>query len=152
MRIKMFAMVVAVLCLITGAAVAADITGTWVAEMSGGPGGGGPGGGGPGGGGMQITFNFKADGSKLTGTSEAMGNSNEIIDGKIDGDNISFAVKVDMMGNEMKINYKGVVSGDEIKLTMAFEGGIGGPGGGGPGGGPGGGAPKPMELIAKRQK
>jgi opacity protein-like surface antigen len=141
MRFKMFAMAVAVLCLITGAALAADITGTWVAEMSGGPGGGGPGGGG-----MQITFNFKADGSKLTGTSEAMGNSNEIVDGTIDGNNISFAVKIDMMGNEMKINYKGTVSGDEIKLTMSFEGGMGGPGGAG------GGAPKPMELIAKRQK
>jgi hypothetical protein len=80
-----------------------------------------------------------------------MGNSNEIVDGTIDGNNISFAVKIDMMGNEMKINYKGTVSGDEIKLTMSFEGGMGGPGGGGPGGA-GGGAPKPMELIAKRQK
>ena len=72
----------------------------------------------------------------------------KIIDGKINGDNISFAVKIDMMGNEMTIKYKGTVAGDEIKLTMEFEGGMGGPGGGGPGGG----APKPMELIVKRQQ
>lgn len=145
MRFKIFAITVSVFCLLAGMAVAADITGTWVGEFQGGGRGGG--GGEP----MKITFNFKADGPTLTGTNIGpQGNENEIIDGKIDGDNISFAVKIDMMGNEMKINYKGVVSGDEIKLTMTFEGGMGGPGGGGPGG-PGGGAPKPMELIVKRQ-
>jgi hypothetical protein len=124
-------------------AVAANITGTWVGEMAApkmGPGGGEAGGGGP----MKFTFELKADGPNLSGTVLGpMGNKNEIIDGKIDGDNVSFAVKVDAMGNEMKINYKGAVSGDEMKLTFTMEGGMGGPGGGGM---------PPMELIAKRQK
>jgi opacity protein-like surface antigen len=141
MRFKIFAITASVLCLMILTAAAADVTGTWVAELSGGPGGGGPGGGGP----MKITFNLKADGNTLTGTNVGpMGNENQIIDGKIDGDKVSFSVKVDMMGNEMKINYKGTVSGDEMKLTYEFEGGMGGPGGGGPEG-------KPMELVAKRQ-
>jgi len=151
----MIAVTVSVLCLMVGSAFAADVTGTWVAEMappqsspggstggapSGGP-GGGPGGGGP----MKFTFNLKAKGSSLSGTMIGpMGNENEIIDGKIDNDNVSFAVKVNRMGNEMKINYKGTVSGDEMKLTYTMEGGMGGP--------PGGGGMPPMELVAKRQK
>ena len=62
---------------------------------------------------MKITFNFKADGSVLTGTNIGpRGDERKIIDGKINGDNISFAVKIDMMGNEMTIKYKGTVAGD----------------------------------------
>jgi hypothetical protein len=147
MRLKIYAVAVSILCLMIVSAVAANITGTWVGEMAapkmgpgGGEAGGGPGGGGP----MKFTFELKADGPNLSGTVLGpMGNKNEIIDGKIDGDNVSFAVKVDAMGNEMKINYKGAVSGDEMKLTFTMEGGMGGPGGGGM---------PPMELIAKRQK
>ena len=93
---------------------------------------------------MKFTFEFKANGSNLGGAVLGpMGNKNEIIEGKIDGNNVSFAVKVDAMGNEMKINYKGTVSGDEMKLTFTMDGGMGGPGGGGM---------PPMELVAKRQK
>jgi len=151
MRSKICAMAVCILCLLAVSAFAADITGTWVAEMAapkmgpgGGPEGGGPGGGPGGGGPMKFTFEFKANGSNLGGAVLGpMGNKNEIIDGKIDGNNVSFAVKVDAMGNEMKINYKGTVSGDEMKLTFTMEGGMGGPGGGGM---------PPMELVAKRQK
>ena len=147
MRLKIIVMAVSILCTMIAPAVAGDITGTWVAEMSApkmGPGDGGPGGGPGGGGPMKFTFEFKADGSKLGGTVVGpMGNKNEIIEGKIDGNNVSFAVKVDAMGNEMKMNYKGTVSGDEMKLTFSMEGGMGGPGGGGM---------PPMELVAKRQK
>ncbi len=145
MRLKIFAVAVSILCLMTISAIAADVTGTWVGEMAApkmDPGGGGPGGG-PGGP-MKFTFELKANGSNLGGTVLGpMGNKNEIIEGKIDGDKVSFAVKVDAMGNEMKINYKGTVSGDEMKLTFSMEGGMGGPGGGGM---------PPMELVAKRQK
>lgn len=153
MRLKMLVIALAAFCLFAVPSFAGDITGTWVAEMSmpkmgGGP-GGGPGGGGPGGapsGPMKFTYNFKADGAKLTGTQIGPrgGEPNEILDGKIDGDKISFTIKVQGMGgNEMKINYTGTVKGDEIELKFAMEGGMGGPGGGG------------MEMppmIAKRQK
>ncbi|MGD0102079.1 MAG: hypothetical protein ABSC60_17205, partial [Acidobacteriota bacterium] len=101
---------------------------------------------------------FKVDGAKLTGTMQgAQGEPAEITEGKVDGDNISFVVVRNMGGNEMKITYKGKVSGDEFKFTREFQappgGGMGGPGGGGGGmgGGRGPGGP-PQEMTAKRVK
>ena len=133
MKFKILAMAVIVLGIALATAVAADVTGKWVSEFAG-----------RGGQSMTITYNFKADGANLTGTvSNPMGEDNPISEGKIDGDNISFVVKMEMMGNSMTMKYKGTVAGDEIKLTMEMEGGMGGPGGG-PGGG------KPMEFTLKR--
>ncbi len=154
MRLKIFIGALSVLFLMAGTAFA-DVTGTWVAErempkMQGGPGGGGMGGGpggGMGGGPMKWTFDLKQDGSKLSGSVKGpFGEPNEIQEGKVDGDKVSFFVKVNMMGNEMKINYDGTVSGDEISFKTSFEGGMGGMGGG-----PGGGRERPP-LIAKKQK
>lgn len=148
MRTKLVIFALAILFLLSGAVMAADVTGIWVAEMAapaGGPGGGGMGGGpqGP----MKWTFNLKADGANLTGTMVGpMGRENQISEGKIDGDKVSFVVKVKgMQDNEMKITYSGTLAGDELTLTMAMEGGMGG----GPGGG--GGMQRPP-LVAKRQK
>ena len=139
MRFKILAMVVIVLGLALMTAVAADVTGKWISEREG-----------RGGETMTTTYNFKVDGTALTGTvSSPMGGDNAISNGKIEGDNISFAVKMEMMGNTMTMKYKGTVAGDEIKLTMEFEGGMGGPGGGGPGGG---GPPKAFEMTLKRAK
>jgi hypothetical protein len=94
------------------AAMAADISGTWkgTADNQGGT--------------IERTFVFKVDGSKLTGetTSEMMGKS-VITDGKIDGDNISFTITANFQGSDMKLDYKGKVSGDTIKLSVEFPGG-----------------------------
>jgi len=94
------------------AASAADISGTWkgTADNQGGP--------------IERTFVFKVDGAKLTGetTSEMMGKST-ISDGKIEGDNISFTVTAKFQDNEMKMNYKGKIAGDVIKLSVEFGGG-----------------------------
>lgn len=136
MRFKIFAMAVIVLGLVAATALAADVTGTWVAEREGRN--GQP---------MKQTFVFKADGTNLTGTMDfgmGMGEPNPISEGKIDGDNISFVVAVNFGGNEMKMNFKGKVKGDEMELNMEMEGGMGGRGGG-----PGGERPP---IIAKRQK
>jgi hypothetical protein len=58
-----------------------------------------------------------------------MGGSMPISDGKVEGDKISFVVKADMGGGEMKISHDGTVKGDEIKLNVKMEGGPeGGPG------------------------
>ena len=35
----------------------------------------------------------------------------------MDGDNVTFAVVREFNGNEFRINYKGKVTGDEMKLT-----------------------------------
>jgi hypothetical protein len=94
-------------------ASAADVTGTWkgTAETPNGT--------------IERTFVFKVDGAKLTGetSSEMMGKST-LEDGKIDGDNISFTIKVSLQGNDMKLNYKGVVSADQIKFHVEADGGI----------------------------
>jgi hypothetical protein len=85
---------------------AADVTGKWSAEVSG-----------EGGQKMSLTFNLKADGSKLTGSVAIVlnGNSGEfgISDGTVEGDRISFK---QVMG-EMTILYKGKLAGNEIQFT-----------------------------------
>src|SRR5579872_323445 len=98
------------------AALAADISGTWKGTAEGGPNGA-----------LERTFVFKVDGTKLTGetTSQMLGKST-IADGKIDGDNISFSISATMQGNELKLTYKGKVSGDGIELTSEISGGGGG--------------------------
>ena len=87
MRLKMMVIALSALFLIAGSAIAADLTGTWVAEMAAPKMGGGPGGGGPGGGQQgprKFIFNLKEDGAKLSGTVKGpRGNENEIIDGKM---------------------------------------------------------------------
>jgi len=97
------------------AACAADISGTWKGTAEGPQGN------------LERTFVFKVDGAKLTGeTSSQMLGKSVINDGKVDGDNISFTITANMQGNELKLMYKGKVSGDELKLTSEAAGGGGG--------------------------
>ncbi len=105
---------------------AADVTGKWVAEVPGRQGQT-----------MQMTFTFKVEGDKLTGTISTPRGESPIQDGKIQGDEISFTQVVEFGGNQMKFLYKGKVSGDEIKFTRQREGGEG----------PG---PQTREFVAKR--
>jgi hypothetical protein len=93
-------------------ALAADISGTWkgTAESANGT--------------IERTFTFKVAGTALTGDTESqMLGKSTITDGKVDGDNISFTITANMQGNEMKLNYKGKVVGDQIKLSVEFPGG-----------------------------
>jgi hypothetical protein len=73
---------------------------------------------------MQMTFNFKADGAKLTGTNLTPdGMPIPIKNGKVDGANISFSVDVDIPGGgPVTFNYTGVLAGKEIKLHTDFMG------------------------------
>jgi hypothetical protein len=104
------------LLLIASFALAADIDGKWIGQIAG-MGGGDP---------MTLTYTFKANGADLTGTSLGPdGKEIPIKNGKINGNNISFQVVIDMGGNEMKFDYKGVLSGDQLKLS--FDMGMGGP-------------------------
>ncbi len=124
---KKLLFVFTILLVVAFVAMAADITGKWVAEQPGRN--GGPG--------RQITFDLKADGATLTGTmTGGMGGgrrggggggggapqAREISDGKIDGNNISFTVKVEFNGNTMVTKYEGTLSGDELKLKVNREG------------------------------
>ncbi|MGE5327687.1 MAG: hypothetical protein ACM3NO_11660 [Deltaproteobacteria bacterium] len=98
---------VVLLALFVSAALAADVSGTWKATAEGpnGP--------------MERTFVFKVDGEKLTGeTTSSMLGTSKIEDGKIEGDNLSFTIKVKFEDNEMTLNYKGKVAGNEIHFTV----------------------------------
>lgn len=101
---------VVVLAAIT-VALAANIDGKWVAQIPG-----------PGGQMRETTFTFKAEGEKLTGTVSGRQGDVAIADGTIKGDDISFTQTFNAQGNQIKLVYKGKVSGDEIKMTRTVEG------------------------------
>ncbi len=114
---KYFSLIVGLL-LLAGFALAADINGKWAGEIVGQD--------------MQIAFTFKAEGTTLTGVHIVNGQETHIKDGKIDGDNISFTVTLDL-GGETKIPHKGTISGDQIKMTYEMMG-------------------QPGEILLKRAK
>src|SRR5712692_1722935 len=115
MKLRVLVCAVAVLAVFVAVAAAADVTGKWTAQV---PGRGGET--------RETTFNFKADGGSLTGTMSGMqGNEIAISDGKVSGDDISFSVSMSFNGNDVKLLFKGKVSGSEIKFTREREGGQG---------------------------
>jgi hypothetical protein len=90
-------------------ALAADATGKWKAEFD-----------------TQIgvqkyTFELKVEGEKLTGKAffERMNQKGEaeLLEGKVNGNEIFFVEKISVQGNDLRIEYKGKVSGDEISFT-----------------------------------
>jgi hypothetical protein len=97
-HVKYFPIAIGVL-LLTSVAFAADIDGKWSGTITGMD--------------IPIEFTFKADGKTLTGNHIVNGTATEIKEGKIDGNNISFLVTLDMG----KFQHKGVISGDQIKMT-----------------------------------
>jgi len=100
------------LALAAAVLAAADVTGKWKAEMPG-----------PGGATREVTFTFKVEGDKLTGTMSTPRGEREISEGKVSGDEISFVmVMPGREGGQVKVVYTGKVAGDEIKFTSRREG------------------------------
>ena len=94
---------------VTSVLVAADISGKWAGKGEQGPG---------------WVFNFKADGSKVTGTMQgADGKERPINDGKLEGDTLSFSVNSEWQGQAIKLVMKGKVSGEKIELRVDTEDG-----------------------------
>lgn len=112
----------AILCF-TFAVSAADISGKWSVDTSAAPAGGQGGRGGMGG-----SYEFKVDGSTLTGSITRPGRGGgeptvtPIADGKISGDTFSFTVTNNFGGNEFKTEYTGKVAGDKLELTFDMGG------------------------------
>ena len=72
---------------------------------------------------VNVAFTFKADGAMLAGSTPGPdGAETPIKSGKVDGDNISFAVDLDFGGMPFTLEYKGVVAADQIKMTADFMG------------------------------
>ena len=119
---KKLLFVTTILLVVALGAFAADVTGKWTYEQAGRQ-GGNP---------RTITMNLKADGSKLTGTvSGMMGRGGggggtppdmEIMNGKVDGNNVSFETKMEFNGNTRVTKYEGTLSGTDLKLKITREG------------------------------
>ena len=85
---------------------AADITGKWTASFD-----------------TQIgkqnyTYDFIVKDSTLTGKVKSDMGESDVLEGKVEGDKVSFAELLIFQGMEIRITYTGtVVSADEIKFT-----------------------------------
>lgn len=110
-------------------ALAAGIDGKWTGQVEGPQGT------------MDITFVFKAEGEKLTGTYSNTFGEAKIDEGTIKGDAVSFKVVRELNGNKFTLAFNGKLSGDELKLTRTFVGEA-----------PGGNAPPATEITVKRAK
>jgi len=103
-KVTWFCALLALTCMI---AFGAAVDGKWTAQTEGrnGP--------------QTQTLTLKADGSKLTGSLDAgRGGPVDIMEGKIDGMNVSFHVmRAGRDGNTQTITYSGMLMGDDLKLT-----------------------------------
>jgi hypothetical protein len=91
------------------AAVIADMSGQWSATFNA-----------PDGNAYPLTYSFKIDGDKLTGTLETSGMSVPIDSGKVTGDNVSFSVTVQGITYAHKGKYYNPA--DSVGLDVTFEG------------------------------
>jgi hypothetical protein len=89
-------------------ALAADVTGTWKGQINT-----------PNGDKFDLTYSFKQDGEKLTGTTTGpQGDPIQISDAKVTGDQVTFSINVPMNGG-MKIAHTGkIVSESQIEMKM----------------------------------
>jgi len=85
-------------------ALAANVTGTWTAKTSDSNA-------------PLLTFVFKQDGAKLTGTVATPEETTNISNGKVNGDKISFAGTMSVA----TFTYEGTIAGDEIKVTVKSD-------------------------------
>lgn len=106
-----FALCAAALVLFSAAPLlaASDLTGKWTTtdmKM-------------PDGTAFTLTFDFKQDGAKLTGTvTGPQGDPLAIDNGKVDGDKFSFTVSF----NGTTITHEGTIDGDQIKMSTRSDG------------------------------
>src|ERR1041385_930484 len=110
MTLMRFLLIAPIVGAMAGAALAADVTGTWKASFD-----------------TQVgvqnyTFTFKVDGNKLTGKakSELANSETEIAEGTVNGDDISFVENLTFQDMPLRIVYKGKIAGDEIKFTRTI--------------------------------
>ncbi len=104
-----FAAAIVFALVVIGSVQAADVTGFWSAEFE-----------------TQIgvqkyLYSLKQDGDQVTGkaASDIAGEKREVTlqDVKLDGDTITFVEVFDFQGADVRIDYTGKISGDQIKFT-----------------------------------
>jgi hypothetical protein len=113
-RFKTVKRLVFVLLVAVATATSADVTGTWTAQTIIGPSGSET----P----VATTFTFKVEGGKLTGTVKSPHGNHQILDGKVEGDSITFSVLVTASNNRFKMLYDGKITADGIDFISKIEG------------------------------
>ncbi len=128
---KKLLFVLAILCVMTFAVMAADVSGKWTYDQPGRQ-GGNP---------TPVTITLKADGNNLTGKISRNGQNGpvdtDITEGKVDGNTVTFKTSQDMRGTTVVTTYKGTLEGDTLKLDVTRPG-------------RGGGEPTTTQFVAKR--
>ena len=99
--------VIAMLVCLAAAASAADLNGKWKGDMKT-----------PNGDALEVNFNFQVNGEKLTGTVANTYGEEQITEGTVKGDAISFIVLAG--GGQFKITYKGKVVGDDLEFNVTI--------------------------------
>jgi hypothetical protein len=66
---------------------------------------------------QNYSYDFKVDGEKVTGTAKSEFSESPILEGSVKGDTISFVENLKFQDMEMRVVYKGKISGDEIKFN-----------------------------------
>ncbi|MBB3968810.1 glycoside hydrolase [Mucilaginibacter phyllosphaerae] len=89
------------------AAVFADLNGKWTGNLTMSDGNTFP-----------VTYDFKVDGEKLTGTAQSPQGDVNIEDGKIKGDDFTFNVNV----NGLDVPHKGKVYPDSVSMNLSISG------------------------------
>ena len=100
-----FSPIVMMVCL--AVANAADLNGKWKGDMKT-----------PNGDALEINFSFHVDGEKLTGTVTNTYGEEQITEGTVKGDAISFIILAG--GGQFKITYKGKVVGEDLKFNVTI--------------------------------
>ena len=94
-------------------ALAADFNGKWTGDVQGRNGNT-----------QTLTFDFHVDGTTLTGKITTPRGDEDITNGKVDGDNVSFDQVLNFNGNSITISYQGKAAADgTINFTRTFGGG-----------------------------
>ena len=113
MKLNRIVMAVVVCALMTVAAYAADLNGSFVAKVEGKNGT------------QEITYTFKVDGKTLTGKVTNARGDVDIKDGMVDGNTFSFSVERPGRdgGAPMVAKYTGKIDGDTLTIQAPGRGG-----------------------------
>jgi len=109
MNLSVLFVIIMTNALFTSTTMAIDVTGTWKAEIETQVGK------------FKYTYILKQEGAIITGKilSELEGEKHEtvVLEGKLNSDIIEFTEMMKFQDMDLKINYKGKVTGDEISFT-----------------------------------
>ncbi len=107
--IRSILVLTALTVVMAGAALAADVAGQWKSEFTSPIGQ------------LKYIYDLKADGDKLAGKAirelEGQKTETEIKEGKVSGNEVSFVEPLRFNDQDVRIEYKGKLDGDQIKFT-----------------------------------